>query len=1019
MLAYSVNMDSFLNEFITMIKSIIVKQNAKAELYETADTKRDGDRYVAMKDGSMSWSGIMRFDREVLLAAGIGESIVDDMISNKELIPVNLRTLCVNLQIKKVIDEYVEKNNYYRMLNGEPNIEDTEDDYVYMFENDKGIRTDIPVHQLPISELNYINSAGFDKKLYELHPTKEYLKHLGNRSVSYYKARIALNYSIIYLEKSNIDALNINFGKYYANARNYVMRGLYHTEDKDMFESYDSFMGFNIMVMAINRVVASTFTQGITRDFYDDDLIKTLYECYNIQYEESIAVKHHREIAKRLNVLLQAKSSKQVIFDIIGLFNYRSVKVYEYYLVKDVKKDANGDPVFIYKTVVDEEGNQETVIDPEKTYDIYFQKVAIDSNDPTLEMVDPSNMYPYETLTAEDPYWIDDSDLLNKIYNTNFNSISTKYMSLEVAFDLAKIMYETCHSFRMILERHPETKSIMIKTPYSSDALSLFDVIIFLCALIAKKFGLTGEIPLKPYNIAQVYGFNFSTDLDTLRDDILSQIELNHGMYSEIDPDILKLITSRNIRTLEDVVLLFRNIENLREFIDTAMRYTTDIRAYRGYERLYKALLITTDYAEIYTKFDGTIAKTYLELLQDRRPDLVDYVTGDADMKVINTIYNGNADESDINTKINRMLDVMSNIADDFDEIQYANAKSEIVNNLEKVINQFKSYTVDMQEAGIIYVVNDPHLCMLKILDWITMDYGAIVERDMLVEDVIAQMLVERKHRSDLDLIDNEQMFIMAFMRIIDTLKLWDKLKISAFEKIKDNTNIIDAITNMFNEMILPKIRMKVGDRIAWIDVKMSFEEIIHLDHKIWRMMADMVLKDETFVIDDINTEVAFKLLMLFYIKEEIFYEASIHFKDEIGFIHKYSWDKEMKIKDTTNLIDVLMNITKEKTYKDFLTIRDWTHIERAIHTDNILRIKDRIKSMEGSALQKDALAILDALGRLSKEKRFVSEMTTHDRLNLQANIIIEANSSDNTLEATRRKGDYLTFSDSLTIIRE
>jgi hypothetical protein len=158
-------MDSFLNEFITMIKSIIVKQTAKAELYETADTKRDGDRYVAMKDGSMNWSGIMRFDREVLLAAGIGESIVDDLVSNKELIPTNLRTLCVNLQIKKVIDEYVEKNNYYRMLNGEPNIEDTEDDYVYMFENDKGIRTDIPVHQLPISELNYINSAGFDKKL--------------------------------------------------------------------------------------------------------------------------------------------------------------------------------------------------------------------------------------------------------------------------------------------------------------------------------------------------------------------------------------------------------------------------------------------------------------------------------------------------------------------------------------------------------------------------------------------------------------------------------------------------------------------------------------------------------------------------------------------------------------------------------------------------------------------------------------------------------------------------------------
>jgi hypothetical protein len=259
--------------------------------------------------------------------------------------------------------------------------------------------------------------------------------------------------------------------------------------------------------------------------------------------------------------------------------------------------------------------------------------------------------------------------------------------------------------------------------------------------LTAKKYGLTGEIPLKPWNVAQVYGFNFKTDVDKLKDDIIEQIEMNHGLFSEVDPNILKYIQTVNIRTADDAAKMFDNIEALRIFIDNAMRYTTSLEAYRGYERIYKALLVTTDYADIYTKLDGTLATTYLELLESRRPDLVPYVTGDADMTIVTTAFNGGSDENNVNTKINRMFDVLSKISDSLDDIQYANAKDEIVNNLEKMINQFKSYTVDMQESGILYVLNDPHLCMLKILDWIKTYISMDVNIDLLIEDVLTDMM--------------------------------------------------------------------------------------------------------------------------------------------------------------------------------------------------------------------------------------------------------------------------------------
>lgn len=1058
MLSYSVNMDVFLKEFITMVKSVIVKQDVKAAQYETADTKRDSDRYVAMKEGLVSWSSIVRFDREVLLAAGISESIVDELYNNKDLIPVNLRELCVNLQIQKSIAEYVERNNYYRMLNGEPDIEDEENkNYIYMFENDKGIDTTTPIHLLPLSELTYINNSDLLDKLIELHPNAEYLKHLGNKAVPYNTARMALNYSILYIEKSNIDSLNVNFGKYYAAARTYVMKGLYHNEDKAMFPSYDGFMGFNIMAMAINRVIASTFTQGITREFYDDDLIKTLYECYNIQYEESIAVKHHREIAKRLNTLLRVKSSKKVIYDIISLFNYRSVHVYEYYLVKDVKKDENGDPVFIYKDVVDEEGNVQRVIDPEKTYDIYFQKVDVNSEDPTIELANDTNKIPYETLTYEDPYWIDDSDLLNKIYFTNFNSISTKYMSLDVAFDLAKIMYETSHAFRMILEKHPETKGITIKTPYSSDPMSIFDAVIFICALVAKKFGLTGEIPLKPWNIAHVYGFNFKTDLDELREDIVDQIEANHGVFSEVDPKVLSFIKSRTIRTIEDVIEMFDNIEALRVFIDTAMRKTTSLDAYRGYERLYKALLVTTDYADIYTKLDGTLASTYLELLESRRPDLVKYVNGDADMTIISTGYNSGSDENDVNTKINRMFDSIAKISESLNDIQYANAKDEIVNNLEKVINQFKSYTVDMQDSGILYVINDPHMCMLKILDWIKHYVNMDINVDTLIEDVLIEMT---NIRHDDHIKTDEQRYMSKMLMLSHCLKIWDKLSMLVSETVKDKTDILDTITNMFNKMVLPKIVMKVDSQLAYIDGKMSVDDILNLSDDIWRVFAESCFKDKTFMVDSLKQQSILAYLMFLKVKDMVFYDVKMCFNQPIELIEKIAMEKDIAFSFDTSIIDALSEEVSLKLTPHHVNLSDWLDIKRFLHPNDLLVIRHELTmNKEVSFDNVAAVDIIDALILSIGEATVRHGITLPDKVKSTATMVLGSNraypkgftnvirtnylgesksdgissgavvytlnspaifiAGNNTVEDNCRPGDHISLRDTLKIIYE
>ena len=292
----------------------------------------------------------------------------------------------------------------------------------------------------------------------EKYPDKPYLKYLGTNAISYYKARSAKNFEILSIVKCESENLYSDFTRCYAACRNYVMIGLYNTPDQRMYEHYDSFMGMLVMIMSVQRLFCSIFKQGISRDFYDDNIIRSLFESYNIPYIESISSDYQKVIAKKLNLLLQKKSSNSVLFDISSIFNFRGINIYKYYLVKDYKKDSEGNPIIIYKEICDEYGNTQQVVDYEKTFDIFFQKVNIESSDPIVEINDASNRVPYDTLTMGDPYWIEDSDLITKLYETNFNHVLSKYMSIDVIYDLAKLTYQTAYCMRMIIDDQRDFK---------------------------------------------------------------------------------------------------------------------------------------------------------------------------------------------------------------------------------------------------------------------------------------------------------------------------------------------------------------------------------------------------------------------------------------------------------------------------------------------------------------------------------------------------------------------------------
>ena len=975
MLAYGVDMDVFLTEFKKCIKSMVVKQSVKASAFETADTKRKSDRYIAMMDGMTEWESFGNFDYEVLVAAGLSPSLIKDAVTNKELIPYDMRSICMSLQRQYVIDGYVEENDYYRMLNGLPPIEADPSEYITLGANSYGLPENTPIHLMTSGQQDAINAAGLNTKLLAKYPNAQYLLHLGEKKISPYKARTALNYQIIYIEKASISYISNDFTKYYANARNYVMRGLYNNDDRNLYDSYDSFMGFVILIMAVNRVFSAVFKQGITREFYDDNLIRDLFACYNIPYEESIDLKYQRELAKKLNVLLQKKSSNNVLYDIKSLFNYNQVNIYQYHLMKDYRHDSNGDPIIIYKNIIDEDGQEQRVIDYENTFDIYFQKVNIASENIAVELTNPSNRVNYLTIVGDDPYWTNDSDLINKIYTNAFNSIITKYMSIDVAYDVSKLMYETCHAFRLILDAGDSTKNIRIKLPYVDDPVSLYDTVTFICALVCKKYKLTGEIPIEPWNIATVYGFNFKTDIDYLREAIVDDIDANYGEYHKVDPELLKYLKYISINTIEDVRKLYENMEDLRVFLDTAMRLTQDLEAYNAYKKIYNSLLITKDLEEVYTKNDGTYAHTFMELLTDRRPDLAQVVIETEDGELIHDeqedaeVYITNS----INAKLNKTLDILSDISEDLSELRFANEKTEIVNNIEKIINQMKSYTVDMQAAGILYIFDDPHMCMLKILDYMKVS-GSISPDDgidLLIDDVINTIRISNKYSDKIiSIIDAEgDVYIQTLFK--DLINFIHKIQLRVQETFgNNNIELSDTAANIYKNMLAPSLNLILKEDYD-IDAFMYLCEHLGINSMhIWSLLIDMTEKTEVSLFDTLSkSSVAMSYLMALSLKEEVVYEVKQLYAHPIKLINEiWKYKKKDELGLNVDIIDILAyskNTMYDMSKKSI--VRDMLVIQRLFKLEDYIWLRDALLRSD-SIYAKLAIDLIDAMGLIASD---------------------------------------------------
>lgn len=707
------------------VPKMVVKINKVAKEQETLDIMKKADVYVSACLKSETFNAY-RFSirTDTLNHVGIYDKkeqqriLMDTRILEREY--PQLIDDIILYERERTISNYVEENNYYRMLNGQPDLDDTEfvypdisllKEYGYKEpypETDHVNRT--PLHLLPKDTLFALEDDGYLKEIQEQYPTKKYISYVGARKIPIVTARQAHNFELLYFPREDGNTrFYHDFLFYYEESREYFTSVIYNHQFATRYEYYDGFIGLMILTMTIQRVISNLFKIVVERDFYDLATLRLFLESFGVPFVEIFTVQQQRMIVKNLNILLMKKQGTQVMYDILDLLGYDTFQLTKYILVKQhrMEGDEQSDirPIFVYRNVVDDNGNSKLEIDPTSTYDYYFVGVDMRENDIRLVDITAENAYGYEEVTASDPTWIEDEDLINKLNQTDFNFIETKYADIALNIRMQDKLFETVYMARLLLDNYEETDRIMVSLAKISDnSFSLLEVQVLLICLMCKYNRMEPEIIRRPSQILAVLGFDFTQDLERIREDILRDNEEWKYVYGEdlLDLDVLDYIRTVTFHTPQDVNDFYVVIRDLEAFLSYGMLTTQNVDTYHAYRKLYNTLMITQINDDTYKDEFGDPVYGYDDYLKELNVELWHFYE--------------KLERNDCVDYINYIATKFATLFEDTEFMGLLNiGDSVLIEGILKILRTFKSLTIDLKDLDIVYVFDSRTRNMFRL----------------------------------------------------------------------------------------------------------------------------------------------------------------------------------------------------------------------------------------------------------------------------------------------------------------
>lgn len=813
--------EAFKSYLMQLSKDIIWKNNSLAKLYEPNTDSYLVEIFITANRGILNFDVIRAFPRVVLRKIGIPEIYIDQCASDKNQIPENMRSYAVReyqealCHINPVtgrlgyetpdgwINVYEEQNDYYRMLNGLPGINEKE----FVYNTDSRWPTDIPVHDLDLVDRLEMEDTGVLAKLIKENPKAKYLKFCGSKMINIFKARVANRFEILWRNTVDSTTLEEDFDAVYDSCCNLVNSVYYSDAFRKTNSLYENFLAMSILFMTIQTMQYHYLSVDVIRDFYDTESLKYVYDSYSVPFYNEIPLEYHRKIVKNINKLIGYKGSSQVFFDLFDIFDI-NMNIYTYYLTKVHRFDENGNPMFKLKT--DEDGNVikdktgNPILSPDN-YSIAFSRGEIYA-DPALSVADPVNYSDYETITTVDPYWVEDANTRKVLDDKVFNFNETKYIGVQTTFDLIKIAYENAYLFKMIMDNKSITDLLTIQWPDMGIEASLYEIFIYLAALVCKYHHYEGLLSDKLPYTAAVLGYDFKKSATIIKDTI------DNNQYLKKNIELKNKIRNMNITNALSVDSTFSNMQEIESMLIDGYLNATSIDEFNAYRDLYNTLMTSKIIDEVYTDNNGNVAESFSDLLRAQSPDLYGRLIGLSEEEV----------EDELTVLIDKIEEVVTSLK--YSPHSLGIESYSLIENLFRILKFFKSAKAEIIGYNIIYQITMRGVNFFKILDgyYRFIDKGITLGTDTFYHDFLMYIKNLLKFKRELTILkDNGSNMPQTYNGYLTEKIDWtnDMLKLvgQMYPPMTDSQKYYDFIIHFYNKVTLNELQ-ESGDKLDIID---------------------------------------------------------------------------------------------------------------------------------------------------------------------------------------------------------
>ena len=385
----------------------------------------------------------------------------------------------------------------------------------------------------------------------------KYINHMTYAKIHPFMARLSDRFELLYIKSSDIVYLSDDFKKVYDECRRFMNYRYYTEAFRNQYSEYEGFIGMAILFMALQRMQSKYLEADITRDFYDLESIEVVYNAYSVPFYDEIPITYHNKIIKAINRLLAIKGTNNCFREIFAIFGYSTLNMYQYYILKQQNFDASGNPIFMFNP----DGSEKRFNDDsnlETMYHVSIVKGDIGEN-PYTYMLDSLNYMDYYGVTEPDTYWLNDDELLHKLYYSDYNFIETKYIGIQMVFKLTRFTIETEYIMRMLLDNRFNGSNEM--TVYHNSLgidIDLYTLVIYIMYIVGKQFGLEGGGSLEPLTdpakLSAIYGFNFIEDFSTVYGYLARKFIYNYksGYLSKINNSESEFFISTDYSELQN-----------------------------------------------------------------------------------------------------------------------------------------------------------------------------------------------------------------------------------------------------------------------------------------------------------------------------------------------------------------------------------------------------------------------------------------------------------------------------------